>query len=213
MSASATNLATRLLLIRHGEVEEKYHRIFGGRIDMNLSARGHEQAAILARYLYRKPVDAIYNSPMKRVQQTLAPYTLNNPLRPTVLADLREVDFGDWTGHNWEKIQSKFGLSAYDWLELLEQDRIPNAEPGKAYRSRVETCIRQIIASHHGQTVAVFCHGGIVRMLLSIVLNLPLRTFAHFDVDYASLTEVQLRPNRKPEVDLLNFSPWRDLPA
>ena len=203
--------STRLILIRHGEVEEKYHRIFGGRIDMNLSVRGHEQAAILARYLNGKSVQAVYASPMKRVQQTLAPYAAGNTPRAVVLADLREVDFGDWTGHNWEEIQNKFGLSAYDWLELLEEDGIPNAEPGAKYRGRVEACIRQIIAAHPGQTVAVFCHGGIVRMLLSIVLNLPLKTFAQFDVSYASLTEVELRPDRKPEVNLLNFTPWRDL--
>ena len=29
--------ATRLLLIRHGEVEANYHKKFGGWIDMNLS--------------------------------------------------------------------------------------------------------------------------------------------------------------------------------
>lgn len=202
---------TRLLLIRHAEVEENYHRIFGGRIDMNLSVRGHEQAAMLARYLQRKTIQVIYTSPMKRVQQTLAPYTMNGTPRPIVMADLREVDFGDWTGHNWEEIQTKFGLSAYDWLELLEQNKIPNAEPGAAYRGRVEACIRKIVADHAGETVAVFCHGGIVRMLLSIVLQLPLTAFAHFDVSYASLTEVELRPARKPEVNLLNFTPWRDL--
>jgi len=207
-----TQSTISLLLIRHGEVEEKYHRIFGGRLDMNLSAAGHEQAKVLAGYLRGKKIQAVYTSPMKRVQQTLAPYAAENPLHPVTMADLREVDFGDWTGHGWEEIQTKFGLSAYDWLELLEQSRIPNAESGAAYRSRVEACIRQIVANHDGQTVAVFCHGGIVRMLLSIILNLPLTTFAHFDVSYASVTEVLLRPQRKPEVQLLNFTPWRDLP-
>src|SRR5215471_4225108 len=129
-----TLTTTRLILIRHGEVEEQYHRIFGGRIDMNLSTRGNEQAGVLARYLQGKTIHAVYASPMKRVQQTLAPYAAARTHSPVVLPDLREVDFGDWTGHNWEQIQTKFGLSAYDWLELLEQDRIPNAEPGQMYR-------------------------------------------------------------------------------
>jgi broad specificity phosphatase PhoE len=204
--------STRLLLLRHAEVEEKYHRIFGGRIDMNISTRGQQQAEALARYLKRKPVQAVFASPMKRVQQTLAPYAVNGTPHAVIMADLREVDFGDWTGHDWESIQTKFGLSAYDWLELLVQDKIPNAESGTAYRRRVETCLHQIIATHPGQTVAVFCHGGIVRMLLSLLLNLPLPAFAHFDVDYASLTEVELRAQRKTEVQLLNFAPWRDLP-
>ena len=35
---SKNRTVTRLLLIRHGEVEDQYHKLFGGRIDMNLSA-------------------------------------------------------------------------------------------------------------------------------------------------------------------------------
>lgn len=207
-----TTPITRLILIRHAEVEQKYHRIFGGRIDMDLSAKGLEQAAQLAAYLRRKPVEAVYASPMKRVQQTLEPYALQGAPQARILTDLREVDFGAWTGHNWEAIQTHFGLNAFDWLELLERDNIPNAELFQDYRARVEACARQIVGNHPGELVAVFCHGGIVRMLLSILLNLPLTAFAHFDVDYASLTEVMLHNHKKPEVSLLNFTPWRDLP-
>src|SRR5476649_555150 len=93
---------TRLLLVRHAEVEERYHKIFGGTIDMNISPRGHEQAATLAKFLRGKKIDAIYASPMKRVQQTLAPFLKNSALQQTILQDLREVDFGGWTGLNWE---------------------------------------------------------------------------------------------------------------
>jgi broad specificity phosphatase PhoE len=204
---------TRLILLRHAEVEEKYQRIFGGRIDMNLSARGHEQAALLARYLQRKTVHAVYASPMKRVQQTLAPYAATGAPTANIRDGLREVDFGDWTGHGWEAIQNQFGYSAYEWLDLLDRGAIPNAESRLAYHQRVEVCAKEIIAQHPGQTVAVFCHGGVVRMLLSVLLDLPLPKFAHFDIDYASLTEVELHHHKKPEVQLLNFTPWRDLPA
>jgi broad specificity phosphatase PhoE len=209
---SATAPSARLILIRHAEVEEKYHRIFGGRIDMNLSAHGHEQADVLARYLKRKPVQAVYASPMKRVQQTLAPYAVNGTPAAVIMDGLREVDFGDWTGHGWEAIQHQFGYNAYDWLELLEQGSIPNAESRAAYQGRIKACAQEIIARHPAETVAIFCHGGVIRMLLSVLLNLPLPKFAHFDVDYASLTEVELHTHKKSGVRLLNFTPWRDLP-
>ncbi len=62
---------TRLFFIRHGEVEAGYQRVFGGRIDMELSPFGHEQARRLADYLERFPFDALYASPMRRVRQTL----------------------------------------------------------------------------------------------------------------------------------------------
>src|ERR1700722_19071728 len=94
----------RLLLIRHAEVELDYQKKFGGKIDMNLSPRGHEQAIVLAKYLRARRMEAIYSSAMKRVQQTLAPFLKNSALPQTILQDLREVDFGAWTGLNWQQV-------------------------------------------------------------------------------------------------------------
>jgi broad specificity phosphatase PhoE len=204
--------ATRLLLIRHAEVETTYQKVFGGRIDMEISEHGHRQAAALADFLHHKPVDAIYASPMKRVQQTLAPYLRNKAAQPVILHGLREVDFGDWTGHRWEEVQDKFGFSAFEWLDLLERGAIPNAEPLADYRGRIETCIREILSRHQSQTAAVFCHGGVIRMILSILLDLPLSRFSAFNFEYASVSEVESKPDRM-EVQLLNFTPWRDLVA
>jgi len=203
--------ATKLFLLRHAEVEESYHRIFGGRIDMNLSARGHEQATKLAEYLRPKTFDAIYASPMKRVQQTLVPI-LEGRSAPIVLPGLREVNFGDWTGLSWEQVKVKFNISAFEWLSQLEHAAIPNAESGKEFRDRVQPCVEQILQERPGQTVAVACHGGTIRMILSILLQIPLPQTAHFEVEYASVTQVHVSPH-KPEIQLLNFTPWRDIPV
>ncbi|HMP84818.1 MAG TPA: histidine phosphatase family protein [Verrucomicrobiota bacterium] len=198
----------RLILIRHAEVEERYKRVFGGRIDMNLSDTGRRQAAALADYLRHKPIDVIYASPMKRVQQTLKPYLKNGAPQPVILDGLREVDFGDWTGHEWEKIQEKFGISAYQWLQLLETGGIPNGEPLAAYRSRVEPCVRQMLDSHSGKTVAAFCHGGVIRMIFSILLDVPLSRMAAYNFDYASVSEIEWKAGRM-EIQLLNYTTWR----
>ncbi|MEI6779589.1 MAG: histidine phosphatase family protein [Verrucomicrobiota bacterium] len=202
--------ATRLLLIRHAEVEARYQGVFGGRIDMDLSPRGHEQAAALAKYLHAKPLHAIYASPMRRVQQTLIPVLENGAPKPDIMPDLREVDFGDWTGQSLDQLQAKFGVSASAWLEQLECGGIANAESGKTFRERVAPCLERILADHPGQQVAIFCHGGVIRMLLSILLHWPLGSMAMFEIEYASLTQVGLRPN-KARVQLLNFTPWREM--
>src|SRR5437899_2720811 len=166
---------TSLFLLRHAEVEARYQRIFGGRIDMDLSPRGHEQAAALAGYLQTKRFDAIYASPMKRVQQTLAPLVNGGAAyAPVIMPGLREVDFGDWTGLGWEQVHAKFNVSAFKWLQQLEQAAIPNAENGETFRARVEPCLREILGAHPGQSVAIACHGGTIRMILSILLELPL---------------------------------------
>ncbi len=183
---------TRLFLLRHGEVAEPYHRVFGGRIDMELSARGHEQARALASFLRRRPIDAIYASPMRRAQQTLAPLASHSANPPVVLPEFREVDFGDWTGLTWEQVHSLHHVSAFHWLEQIARGAIANAE------------------THAGQSVAIVCHGGVIRMMLSILLELPLPKMAAFEIDYASLSQVE-HHEHKTEVTLINFAPWRDL--
>ncbi len=204
--------ATRLLLIRHGEVEARYQGIFGGRIDMNLSPRGKRQAKILAGYLRGKTIDAVYASPMKRVQQTLAPTLKNGGHEQTIVPDLCEIDFGDWTGLNWIAVRDKFHFAVHEWLHQIDKPGAPNGESGKTFRARVEPCLREIVANHRGQNVAIFCHGGVIRMLLAILLELPLPKTNSFEVEYASITQVALHPHMA-EVELLNFTPWRDLVA
>jgi broad specificity phosphatase PhoE len=203
---------TRLLFIRHAEVASRYQHTFGGRIDMNLSARGRAQAKALAGYLRNKTLDAIYASPMKRVQQTLAPLLKNGASAPTIMPGLREVDFGDWTGFNWEEVRKRFGVHPYDWLDEIELGAVPNGETGVQFRARVEPCLFEIIQRHPGGTVAIFCHGGVIRMMLAILLELPLPKTNSFEVDYTSVTQVALHPHLN-EIELLNFTPWRDLVA
>jgi broad specificity phosphatase PhoE len=201
---------TRLLFISHAEVDARYQHVYGGTVDMDLSPRGHEQAAALADYLRTKPLDALYVSPMKRVQQTLAALRKNGPPPLTILPNLREVDFGEWTGHGWEAVREKFGMSAFTWLEQLERGTIPNAENVVAYRARVAQCLDEILAAQTGKVSAVVCHGGVIRMALSILLDLPLPRMSMFEIDYASVSEIELKPNRV-EIQLLNFTPWRHL--
>lgn len=200
--------STTLWLIRHAEVEPKYQGVFGGQIDMDLSRRGEEQARALAKYLRSVRVDTLYASPMKRVQQTLAPALANGLVEPTILPDLREVHFGDWTGMSWEEVLERFGISAYAWLDQLECAGIRNAESSATLRARVEPCLNQILGADRGKQVAVACHGGVIRMLLSIILELPLPKMALFQIDYASVTRIVWDNDRSPEVQLLNFTPW-----
>ena len=202
--------ATHLFLIRHGEVEGRYHRVFGGRIDMGLSPRGLEQARLMANHLRPRRFEAIYASPLQRAQQTLAPIAAQRDPAPVTLPELREVDFGDWTGLNFPQVREKFGAHAYEWLHHLERGTIPNGETAQTLRARVEPCLRRMLTDHKGQPVAVVSHGGTIRMILSLLLELPLSKMSCFEVDYASLTWVEIQPH-KTEVQLLNFTPWRGL--
>ena len=200
---------TELLLIRHAEVEERFQRVFGGRIDMGLSPRGSSQAEALAAWLIRKPVAAIYCSPMKRARLTLEPVLRDRTVEPVILDGLREIDFGDWTGLSWQELHDRHQISAFEWLDFIERGAIPQGECAQKFRARIEPCLTGMLERHSGDTVAVVCHGGVIRMLLAILLGLPLPRMRAFDIEYASVTRLRCDA-RAVEIDLLNFTPWRD---
>lgn len=202
--------ATILHLIRHAEVEAAYQGVFGGTIDINLSPRGEQQALALARYLRRQKFDLIFSSPMKRVHQTLMPVLKEPRPAPIVLPDLHEVHFGDWQGLNFPQVKARYGCDAHQWLELLAAGRIPNGEPLDGYRQRVNGCLQTIRQQSAGKTVGVFCHGGVIRMLLSLLLDLPFAEMDRVEIEYASVTTVVIKPERT-RLQLCNFTPWRDL--
>lgn len=206
------DLLTRLYLIRHGEVEKTYHKVFGGRIDMELSPLGHEQVLALARFLRVAPPEVMYASPMRRVQQTLAPLAEETGLKPVLMEGLREVDFGSWTGLSWDEVLQKHGVSAYSWLHQLDDGTIERAETVPEFRKRVEISLDQILAETPGKTVAVICHGGVIRMLLSVLFDLPFRKMSMFEIEYASVTKIHHRPSKR-EIEFLNLTPWRDYPS
>lgn len=204
-----STLPVRLHLIRHGEVEERYQQFFGGsRIEMALSPLGHAQGAALGEWLATAPMDAFFTSPMLRVQQTISPLIERRGIVPTVLEDLREVDFGDWTGLRWDEVQTRFGVHAHDWLGELERGGIPGGESAASLLTRIRPCLATILAAR-GQDIVVACHGGIVRALLALLLDLPMARMAHFAVDYGSLTTVELHPGKgnRPEIKSLNLQP------
>ncbi|MBM3880107.1 MAG: histidine phosphatase family protein [Verrucomicrobia bacterium] len=202
---------TKLVLIRHAEVEERYHRVFGGRLEMDLSPLGQNQAAQLAHRLRECHFAALYVSPQQRARQTAAPIVSDNGTSPVVLEELREVDFGEWTGLRWEQVQAQFDISPFDWLSALDRGSIRGAEPAADFRRRTAAGLARILAAHPSQTVAVVAHGGVIRGVLAELLRLPLPSTAAFRIDYASITVLACHPSRT-EIQLLNHTPWRQWP-
>ncbi|MFT4692816.1 MAG: histidine phosphatase family protein [Verrucomicrobiia bacterium] len=200
---------TQLVLMRHGEVDTRYHRIFGGKIDMDLSPNGREQAERLAEYLKPTTFDSFFVSSMKRARQTSEPLVASGKPEPRVLQGLREIDFGEWTGKTWMQVQEEHQVNVFTWLDELEAGRVKDAESGTDFRQRLRESLDEILQHHEGKTIGIMCHGGVVRGLLALLLDMPIGLLGRIDIEYASLSRVEVHPH-KCEAKLINLAPWRD---
>ena len=65
--------STIVHLLRHGEVENPHHILYGRLPDYHLSANGRLMALAAADYFAERPVVAVFSSPLERAVETAGP--------------------------------------------------------------------------------------------------------------------------------------------
>ncbi len=173
----------RLLLVRHGESICSVNGIVGGeRGCTGLTERGFAQARALRDRLKREHLqaDVLLASTLPRAYQTAE--TLAGVLGADVVRDSDLCEFvpGDIDGKPWDDWTERFDVGA-------EPDRPLSAggESLNAFRSRVTGLLQRLADNYEGKTVVAACHGGIVWVSRSILLD----TREEQPVEFTSITE------------------------
>ncbi|SFV58919.1 Alpha-ribazole-5'-phosphate phosphatase [hydrothermal vent metagenome] len=171
----------KITLIRHGEVDEKYHKCYNGHIDIELSPKGKEQAKEVAEMLQNKEFDLVYCSDLLRAKKTLKPS--KHYKNAIFTQQLREKSWGEYEGMSFDAIIAR-GEIRYEnftqWIEAL------GGEPYDTYIARIRTFFLEYLPSQNANTVLVVTHAGVIRVLIAIVQNISLQEAFCIDVPYGS---------------------------
>lgn len=102
-------MADLVHLVRHGEVHNPQHLVYASLPGFGLSARGVLQTQEAAQYLARRPIRAVWSSPLQRALETAANLAAPHRLEVGTLPNLTEWKLLDrWAGHRWEQIPKLF---------------------------------------------------------------------------------------------------------
>jgi probable phosphoglycerate mutase len=180
-------------LLRHGE-HNVQGRICAGRMPgVVLSERGRAEAEGAARKLVGLGIAAIYASPMERTRETaeIVGHRLSLPV--TVLDDLAELDFGEWTGLTFDQVRKDPRWP--EWATHRSLSCIPGGETMRQVQRRVVEAIMEMRQQHPGDNVVVVSHGDVIRAALVFALGMPLDFYARIEVATASLSTVRIDGN------------------
>jgi probable phosphoglycerate mutase len=196
----AEDPGTRLVLVRHGEPTSAVAGIVGGpKGDTGLTERGRTQVATVAARLAASGelgvVDALYASSLPRAIETaelLAPAL--GDLAITVRHDLREHDPGSFDAMTWAAAIAAHPVPDFD----TEPDTpiAPGGESLRGFHLRARTALREVVALHHGATVVVACHGGIVAAAIAMSFGFEAHRRLLLPTRFASMTEFHATPER-----------------
>jgi broad specificity phosphatase PhoE len=184
-------MAERLILVRHGQVEERLAGRFVGATDAALSPEGLRQAQGLAPWLAGKNPGACFCSPLQRCVATANAAVAGLPLRPEPDADLREVDFGAWEGLSFADIAGRDAAAVDRWARFEPGFGFPGGESIADFTRRIGAAADRLAAAPH-QTVVAFTHGGVIRFMLCALLRLDPRSYAAFEIRPAGVVELAL---------------------
>jgi probable phosphoglycerate mutase len=159
--------AIEILLVRHGASQDAVpgepFELLEGHANPALSPVGREQAQRVADRLYAEPLTAIYTSRLVRTAQTAAPLAEQLGLEPTAVAELNEINLGEWEGGEFRIRAHRGDPLVFRVLQEERWDLIPGAESGDALGERVRRGVERIVAeATPGTTVAAFVHGGVI---------------------------------------------------
>jgi alpha-ribazole phosphatase len=180
--------STTIDLIRHGEPVGGHK--YRGQTDDPLSEKGWQQ--MRAAVADHRPWDAIVSSPLARCAAFARELSARHDLPLEIEPRLREIGFGIWEGHTAAEImQSDSGAIARFWRDPVRHTP-PGAEPLANFRERVSAAWSDLQTRHARRHVLVVCHGGVIRMAISQVLNMPLENLFRIQVPNASITRIRI---------------------
>lgn len=192
-------MATRLILIRHGETHWNKQKKYCGFKDIGLNAKGKSQARSLCKHLKSIRCDKIYCSDRKRAIQTTR--IIFGKLPVTKVSDLREINFGLLEGLTHKHIMQKIPSLYQKWLRNPYKNNIPKGERLNSFRKRVNAAFKKIVKINRDKTVAVVCHGGTISIFVTNLLKT--RKFWYHIPHSASISIIEYKGNQ-PSIKLFD---------
>lgn len=204
-----TGEKTIIYLIRHGQTAYNNQSLFQGKIDVPLDDIGLMQAEKLSEHLSGVKLDAIYSSDLGRAISTAEAVARGRGLIPQILPAVREIDFGAWESKDFSYINAHFPTEVNMWLNDADILQIPQGESFESASERAYKAVMELKEKHKGQTIAVFTHGGTIRLILCRLLNCSFRNTWHIKQNNCAVNILQFG-EKDFHIALMNYNSFLD---
>lgn len=197
-------VATTVLLVRHGSTEHSLEDRFSGRNDLPLDAAGRGQAAAVAGLVGAgERVDVVLSSPLRRARETAEAIAARTGGQVEIAEDLIELDFGDWEGHTFAEVERAWPAELTAWLARADAAP-PGGEAFAAVTARMQRLLADVLTRHAGRRVVAVSHVTPIKTALRLALGAPHEAIFRFHLDTASLSVVDYYADGECNVRVLN---------
>jgi len=188
-------------LLRHGAVDAEGWA-FRGRTDVPLSTSGLSQMRAAAAGFDR--FDHIATSPRQRCKLFARELSEQHGCDLLTLDDMAEMDFGNWENRSFDEITGSGQQLLHQFWQSPVGIQPPNGEAFDSFSQRVIDCWEAWINSDVGQQRLLVAHGGVIRVLLAHILNMPMHALWRLHLPHVSCSQVSLLAGHQPRLLFMN---------
>lgn len=202
-------MAKEIFIARHGQNEDNLNGILNGHRDLPLTDLGRQQAEDLALGIQKVGLEfeVVYSSPLVRAFETAKIIIdfLGLEIKPVVLPELIERDFGIMTGQKIEDVEK---LCAPDILKTSSITYMLSPEGSEQFPELLDRGRRalDVIRSDQHKSALAVCHGDIGKMMYAAATGMGwedvLRGFHFGNCELIDIAKVEAHVINLPQQNL-----------
>ncbi len=184
-----------LYLIRHGETDLNKKGLFQGSIDTELNETGIYQSKKIVEKFRDIHLDIIFSSPLIRAYMTALFLGNSKKLKVHKVEKLKEIDFGLWEAMYFEEISKTYPNEWKKWCDDWPNYSAKNGESFKTFFRRVSDTMNKLLESCRGKKIAVVSHDGVMKVIISYLLEMNDSGFCKFYFDHGKYSLLEIWDN------------------
>jgi len=187
---------TQIYLVRHCNPDYTLEKAVGSE-NIPLSKVGIEQRNYLNKRFAKMPIDKIYSSALLRARQTAESIARKKNMRIVIDDRLNEIDWKDWYKIRYFKMSEKTRVRRVAGYQRMER------ELGK-YQDYARRLLADLFAKNKGRNIAVFCHGNLIKSMVTGILNTDVIGFLSLEVYQSSVTKIVIDRDGFVKINYIN---------
>ncbi|MEI7620434.1 MAG: histidine phosphatase family protein [Candidatus Falkowbacteria bacterium] len=187
---------TIIYLVRHCNPDYSSEHLVGD-FNMPLSAIGLKQCEYLTKHLLEKQIDKVYSSELLRAQETVRPYANLTGKKVIIDNRLNEIDWKDWYRVKYFNMSEGTRMKRFKQYEKLDKEL-----------DKMQTVGRRLIADiykhNKGKSVALFCHGNIIKSMITSILDADIIGFLSLEIFQSSISKLVIDRDGYIKINYIN---------
>lgn len=187
---------TIIYLVRHCNPDYSTEKSVGD-VLMPLSEIGLRQRSYLTKRLGLLELDKMYASEMLRAQQTALPASKKLGKELIIDPRLNEIDWREWHRIKYFSMSEKTRVKRVRHYLKLDRDL-----------DKMQTVARRLLADiyrqNKGKKVALFCHGNIIKAMLTSILNADIIGFLSMEIYQSSISKLVVDRDGYIKINYIN---------